>query len=255
MKNIRLILVMLFIFSVAACSSDKFATTEHVQGQSAEQLFNTGERMMASGDYDTAVKYFESLDSQYPFSKHSRQMLLDLVYSYYRAGDHASAAATAQRYIHLYPRGKDIDYAYYMRGVANFEQEHGTFTRFLPVDAALRDPGDSIQAYDDFSEFIRRFPRSKYVPDARQRMIFLRNIFAQKDIYAARFYMDKHAYVAAANRASNIVRLFGQAPQVEEALAIMVKANRQLKLQKQADDALATLKLNYPNSKYLRGLS
>lgn len=253
MKNLRALFFIGLLF-LSACSSlsSSFNGSDQVTGLSAWQLFTTGEKAMVAGNFDDAVKYFESLDSQYPFSPYSEQMLLNLIYAYHRAGDNGAASATAKRFIHLYPRARHVDYAYYMKGVANFEQDHGYFTRFLPMDGALRDVTISREAYNDFATFLKRFPRSQYTPDARQRMLYLRNMFARKEIYAARSFFKRKAYVAAANRASNVVTMYSQSPSTPEALAMMVRANRALGLTRQADESLLVLRKNYPDNGYTK---
>lgn len=256
MKNLRVLFFLgLVLLSGCGSLSGGLGGSDQVTGLSARQLFTTGEKAMVAGNFKEAIQYFESLDSQYPFSPYSEQMLLNLIYAYHRAEDNGAASATAKRFIHLYPRARHVDYAYYMKGVANFEQDHGYFTRFLPMDGALRDVTLSREAYNDLATFLKRFPRSEYAPDARQRMIYLRNMFARKEIYAARSYFKRQAYVAAINRASNVVTLYSQSPSTPEALAIMVRANRALGLTRQADESLQVLRANYPDNRYTKRLA
>lgn len=256
MKLIRVMLCLVMMMSLSSCSYLlKPFIAPPIDQLSAQQLFNGGKSSLASGDYSTAAKYFESLNAQYPFGKYSQQAMMDLIYAYYKKGDNPSAAAAAQRYIHLYPRAKNVDYAYYMKGVANFEQNRGLFADYLPMDLSQRDPGTMLESYQDFRTLLRRFPDSQYAADGRQRMIFLRNMFAKKELSIAQFYMHKKMYVAADNRANYLVQNYPQAPQVEPALVIMVKANRKLGIKKNAQQALSVLRLNYPNSKALRRLS
>lgn len=254
MKISRLVFVICLVLGLSACSSTPKNDNELYSGVPAKQLFKAGEEAMANQDYDFAVKQFESLDAQYPFSKYSQQAQLDVIYAYYKSGDRASAVAAADRYIRLYPRSKHVDYAYYIKGVANFYQDRGIFTKFLPIDQSWRDPGTSLNAYDDFATLIRRFPDSPYVVDARQRMIYLRNMFAQRELHIGNYYYKRRAYVAAANRATYLLNNYHQAPQAEKALVLLIKADRKLGLKKPAADALATLRMNYPNSKALKTL-
>jgi outer membrane protein assembly factor BamD len=220
----------------------------------AKQIFDEAETALVDEDYSKAIRYYEALDAMYPFSEYSQQGMLDSIYAYYKNDDTALAAATADRYIHLYPRSPNVDYAYYMKGLADFEQPRGTLAKVLPLDASYRDPGTQLQAYTDFSVLVSRYPNSRYAPDARQRMVYLRNMFAQSELNVAEFYMQRKMYVAAANRSSYIVENYPQAPQSEKALVILIKADRALHLDQAADDALNVLKASYPQSKALKTL-
>lgn len=253
----RYLLVAVLALSLFGCKSleEKYSQTAKMQKMSADKLYLEGKNALAKGNYATAAKYFEALDAQYPFGKYSEQSLLNLIYARYKAGDTVQSAAIAQRYIHLYPRSRHVDYAYYMKGISNFEQDYGVIRRYMPVDPALRDMTGAKEAYNDLNVFLQRFPRSRYVRDARQRLIYLRNMFARKELYAARYYFKRNSNVAAINRAARIVQQYQQAPQSEEALAIMVKANRRLGLTKEANEAFKVLRATYPQSKFISRLS
>ena len=213
----------------------------------AEELFVNGEHALASGDYMAAITNFEALDSQYPFSKHSEQAEIENIYAYYMNGNHSLAVPSANRFIHLYPRSQHIDYVYYLKALSNFEQERGALANFLPVDPAFRDPGTASEAYEDFIHLVSRFPNSPYVPDARQRMIFLRNMFARHELHVAEFYMQRRAYVAAVNRANTLIKMYPQAPYALDALHIMIDGNHKMGLEKAAADAERVLHMNYPH--------
>jgi outer membrane protein assembly factor BamD len=245
----------LLLLVISGCARDNFSSDSISQGKYSEkQLFTQAESSLAKGDYSNAVRYYEGLDSQYPFGQYAEQAQISLTYAYYKKGDYPATIAAADRYVHLYPRAAQVDYAYYMKGLANFEQDHGTFTRYLPLDHSLRDPGTAREAFNDFSVLVRRFPESKYVADAKQHMVYLRNMFARYELNVAEYYYDKRAYVAAVNRANYLVENYGTAPQAERALVLMVKANRKLGLTQSADDALAVLAKTYPGSSELKSL-
>lgn len=248
MNIARLVAILLTFILLSACSTSSNLEGRSDQPYTAKQLFVTGEQALARGDYSTAIKQFDAINAQYPYGKYAQQAQLDIIYAHYESDDFVSAAVAAEHFIHLYPRAKHVDYAYYMLGVANFEQQRGFLTKFLPMDNSLRDTGASIEAYNNFKTLISYFPRSSYVADAKQRMIYLRNLFAQKELHAANYYYERGSFVAAANRASFIVQTYPQAPQVEQALVLLVNANRHLRLQKPANDALLVLKANYPES-------
>jgi len=221
----------------------------------AKQIFNGAEEALKEEDYSKSIHYYEALDAMYPFSEYSEQGLLDSIYAYFKNDDVALSAATAERFIHLYPRSPHVDYAYYMKGLADFDQPRGTLAKVMPLDPAYRDPGSQSQAYSDFSTLVQRYPNSKYAPDANQRMIYLRNMFAQSELNVANFYMTRKMYVAAANRASYLLQTYPQAPQTEKALVIVIKADRALGLEQAANDSLQVLEDTYPRSSDLKTLA
>lgn len=250
MRIIRQIVCIVCCLFIIGCNSSRQpgALNSPYEGIPASKLFKDGEDHMTKEEYGQAIKNLEALDSQYPFSKYNRQVLLNLIYAYYRNNDKTSAAVTAGRYIHLYPRDPHVDYAYYMKGLANFKQKKSLLTNIISVDPSLRDPGSSIESYNDFATFIRRFPNSPYVADARQRMIYLRNVFANKEMHAGLYYYRHHAYVASANRASFIIHNYPQAPVVEKAMILLVKSNQALGLKKETNDAMRVLRHNFPHA-------
>lgn len=238
-------LVMCFLFcALVGCST--LSNEEKYHGMSENQLYQGGQVALARGHYDTATGYFDALQAQYPFGDKTEQANLDLIYAYYKSGDYASAVAASDRFIHLYPRAQHVDYAYYLKGLADFYADKGFFQRISPVSPADRDLAPERQAFNDFSTLIELFPNSPYAADSKQRLIYLRNIFAQHELKIANFYFVRHVYLATANRASEIVKHYQGTPQVGPALVLLVKSYRALKLESQANQALAVLKLNYP---------
>jgi len=248
------VFLILIVGLISGCSTTT-DSVEKFKNQSAEQIYQGGEIALAKNKYSDATKHFEALDALYPFSAHAEQAQLDLMYAYYQDDDNASTAATADRFIRLYPRSPHVDYAYYMKGLADYDQDRGWLQRLAPTDLSARDAGTMKQAFDDFSQLVRLYPNSVYSPDARQRMIYLRDMFANYELHIANFYFKKRAYLAAANRANYIVEHFQGTPSVETALGIMVNAYRKLGLQTFADQALAVLQLNYPNGHVLKEIN
>jgi len=245
MKRLIIFFILLASLSLTfGCS--KSNDDSEFKGMTAKQIFDEAEAKLAKEDYAAATKRYEALDAMYPFSEYSERGMLDSIYAYYQNEDYALASATADRYIHLYPRSAYVDYAYYMKGRADFEQARGILAKFIPIDVSYRDPGTQNQAYNDFQMLIQRYPDSPYTADARQRMVYLRNMFAQSELNIAEYYMKRKMYVAASNRAAYIVENYAQSPQAEGALVILVKANRALGLNQAADDALKVLNDTYP---------
>lgn len=213
--------------ALSACST----TTDPeilYKDQSAQQIFMGAENNLASGNYDKAISRYEGLDALYPFSQYSEQAMLDSIYAYYKAGDYASATATAERFTHVYPANPHVDYAYYMKGVAEMIQDRPFSQRYLPMDLSMRDLVSPKKAYADFAVLIQKFPNSIYTPDAKQRMVYLRNLFAQREVEIAQFYFVRHAYVASANRANIVLSQYPGTPAEKQALDILQKSNQAL---------------------------
>lgn len=213
----------------------------------AKQFHDKARASMDAGNYQKAIKLYETLESRYPFGDYAAQTQLDVAYAYYKNDDPEAAIAATERFIKLHPRNPHVDYAYYLKGLINYTRGIGFLDRFLPTDATQRDPGNARDSYDNFAELIRRFPDSQYVPDAKQRMVALKNRLAMYEIHVARFYMKRRAYVAAANRANYVVQEYQRTTAVPYALQIMKKAYTKLNLTDLANDADRVYKQNYPD--------
>lgn len=215
------------------------------QGISAKQLYSDSKKAMAKEEYTAAIKRLEALDTMYPFNDYAEQAQIDLIYAYYKKEDYPSAAATAERFIHLYPRSKQVDYAYYMKGLSNFQQTRGALANMLPFDNSWRDPGTQSQAYSDFSTLVQKFPDSRYKPNALQRMIYLRNMFAQRELNTSIYYYKRKMYVASAERAAYLIKTYPQAASAQSALSLLYYANKALGLNQAASDALTVYRATY----------
>lgn len=247
MKRLQIFFLVSLIAVLAACAKNDEDKNPY-KDMSATQLHAAAKKSLQKKEYATAAKQLEAMETMYPFSDYTEQSQLDLIYAYYQNEEYPSAAATAERFIHLYPRAKHVDYAYYMKGLANFQQTRGVFAKMLPMDESWRDPGSQTQAFIDFSVFIQKFPESKYKANALQRMIYLRNMFAQHELNVSHFYFKRKMYVAAIERASYLVKNYPQAPSAQKALVIMYKANQALGLSQAADDAMKVYQATYHTS-------
>lgn len=255
MKRIQLLLVLGLVFSLSACHSwwnKEEEDKNPFKGMTAKQLYDESKVNLKKEQYASAAKRLEAIESMYPFSDYTEQSQMDLIYAYYKNEDYPSAAATAERFIHLYPRARNVDYAYYLKGLANFQQTRGVFAKMMPMDESWRDPGTQNQAYADFGILIQKFPDSKYKANSLQRMIYLRNMFAQHELNVSKFYFKRKMYVAAIERASYLVKNYPQATSAQNALVIMYEANMALGLKKAADDAMAVYQATYHTNKLIR---
>ncbi|MGR9085855.1 MAG: outer membrane protein assembly factor BamD [Gammaproteobacteria bacterium] len=252
---LKSLLICWLAFSLTGCDSlrnfslkdsDSEAEDEYV-GWNAEKFGKEAKAALEAGYYAKAIKLYEALESRYPFGDSSAQTQLDIAYAYYKNGDAEAAIAAADRFIKTFPRNAGVDYAYYLKGLVNYNRDIGFVDRFLPTDTSQRDPGSAREAYDIFDELIRRFPDSKYVPDARQRMIALRNNLAMHEVHVARYYIKRKAYVAAANRASEVIEKYEKTPAVPFALEVLQEAYSKLEMIDEAKEIARIYELNYPN--------
>ena len=214
---------------------------------SPSQLYSAAKEAMSDKNYEQAIDYFEKLEARYPFGKYAQQAQLEIAYAYYKYDEPDSAIVAADRFIKINPRHPNVDYAWYLKGLANYTRGQTLVNKLVKQDKSERDLRTMREAYDDFDELVRRFPNSKYAVDSAQRMIFLRNSMARHEIHVADYYMRRGAYVAAANRAAVVIEDYQRTPAVPDALVIMARAYRKLGTDDLADDALRVLALNYPD--------
>src|SRR3990167_166779 len=254
MKKILTYLVVVSFLLLTGCSKTEQDPYRNYRGMSSATLFFNGEKALAGKNYDKAVKYLEALDALYPFGPYAEQGQLDIIYAYYMNGDTASSITAADRFVRLYPRNKNVDYAYFMRGVVGFNLGLSWLQRKVGVDPGMRDIGNLQQSFTAFSSLTQQFPRSKYRPDALLRMAYVRNLLAAREVQIAEFYLERKAYVAATNRASDVVEHFQGSPSVTRALAIMVEGYRKLGLTSMANSSYRILQENYPYSSDFRSL-
>lgn len=212
-----------------------------------ERIFTEAESAMEQEDYQTALRYYSQLEARFPFGDYAQQALLRSAYAHYKADDPESAIATVDRFIRVYPRNPEMDYAIYLRGLINFNRDIGIIEKYLPRDETQRDPGSALDALKDFTNLVNRFPESQYSEDARQRIIYLRNRLARHEINVAHFYMRRGSYLAAANRGKYVIENYPQTPATADALMIMAKAYKVLGLDDLSYNALRILEHNYPD--------
>jgi len=228
-------------------SDDTKDSVDEYAGWNVGQFRSEAKKAIDSGNYEKAVKLYEALESRYPFSETSAQTQLDVAYAYYKNDDAESAIAAAERFIKLNPRNPYVDYAYYLKGLVNYNRDIGFIDRYLPTDTSQRDPGSAREAYDNFDELIRRFPKSRYVADARLRMVALKNNLAMHEVHVARYYLKRGAYVAAVNRATEVIEKYQRTPAVPYALQVMREAYDNLGMKTLAGDTERVYKQNFPD--------
>ncbi|RTL43610.1 MAG: outer membrane protein assembly factor BamD [Rhodocyclaceae bacterium] len=234
---------------LAGCSSLPDQVDETV-GWNAQKLYSEAKESMSDGAWDRAIKMFEKLESRYPYGRYAQQAQLEVAYAYYKSNEPASAIAACDRFIKLHPNHPNVDYAYYLKGLANFNEDLGLLGALAKQDLSERDPKATRESFDTFKELAQRFPDSKYTPDAMLRMRYLVNALASYEVHVSRYYYNRGAYVAAASRAQGVLKDFPQSPAMEEALFLMVKSYDALKMNDLRDDADRVLHKNFPKSRY-----
>jgi outer membrane protein assembly factor BamD len=236
--------------ALAGCES---APKDEYANISPDKLYADAKEDAADGNYETATKKLEKVEARASGTLLAQQAQIDLAYAYYKTGEKAQALAKLERFIRLHPTSPALDYAYYLQGLVNFNDDLGLFGRLSRQDLSERDQQASRDAYESFKTLTERFPNSKYTGDARLRMGFIVNSMAAGEVHVARYYYRRGAYVAAANRAQQAVKEYRQSPAIEEALSIMAQSYGALGLDPLRDDALRVLRQSFPNSPYLNG--
>ncbi|MCQ4270686.1 outer membrane protein assembly factor BamD [Pseudomonas kuykendallii] len=243
--QVKHLLLIATLALTAACSSNKEVVDENL---SEAELYQQAQEALSDNSYNSAIAKLKALESRYPFGRYAEQAQLELIYANYKNVEPEAAKSSAERFIRLHPQHPNVDYAYYLKGLASFDQDRGLLARFLPLDMTKRDPGAARDSYNEFAQLTSRYPNSRYAPDAKQRMIYLRNLLAAYEVHVAHYYLTREAYVAAANRGRYVVENFQETPSVGDGLAIMVESYQRLGLDDLAATSLETLKLNYPDN-------
>jgi outer membrane protein assembly factor BamD len=254
----RFSLVALLILALAACGLFP-GKTDETKDWSPNKLYTEAKSELSDGNYEKAIKLYESLEARYPYGRYAQQAQMEIAYAYYKSGEQAQAVAAADRFIKLHPNHPNVDYMYYLKGLTTFNEELGPIemvaSHVTTWDMSDRDPKAARESFEAFRELVKRFPNSKYAPDSTLRMKYLVNSLASHEIHVARYYMKRGAYLAAVNRAQYALEHYPQTPATEEALFIMVQGYGQLGLPELRDDAMRVMQKNFPDSRFITGKS
>jgi outer membrane protein assembly factor BamD len=244
--------VLVACLGLGGCGLIGGTAEDETLGWSAQRLYGEAKDALGSKEWQKAIKYFEKLEARYPYGRFAQQAQLEVAYAHWKDGERASAIAAADRFIKLYPNHVNVDYAYYLKGLINFNENEGFLTFLTTPDMTDRDPKASREAFESFKEVVTRFPESRYAEDSAARMRYLVNALASHEVHVARYYMKRGAYVAAANRAQYAMQHYPNAPAVEEAVFVLVKAYDALGMNDLRDDADRVMRKNFPDSRYLK---
>jgi outer membrane protein assembly factor BamD len=211
-------------------------------------IYKVAHQRMENGDYKSAIKLMEGLTARFPFTEQARQSHLDLIYCYYKDGESDSATDAADTFIRENPINPRVDYAYYVKGLVDFERTPNLLERWFHTDLTKRPPVTARKAFDAFHKVVQLYPKSIYAHDSLQRMVYLRNRLADYDVHVAQYYMARGAYVGAAQRATETIEQFDGAPETQQALKILIAANERLALTDKAELARRVYADNFSGS-------
>ena len=239
--------LLVMLISLTGCSlfGDDELDLSEMTGE--QQMYRQAQRYLGSSNYDLAISALLSLESRYPFGKFAEQAQLELIYAYHGAFQNEAAVEAADRFIRLHPTHPAVDYAYYMKGVAAYDLSEDFLSGLMPSDDSKRDVSRARESFAEFSQLISRYPNSRYAPDARARMVYLRNMLARHEIHVANYYFRRGAYMAALKRGQNVVENMQQSTAVADGLAVMAQAYALMGLDELTSDTLEVLCLNYPD--------
>ena len=253
-STLHLLVVVLLSLSFLGISGCSMRTRQQeVDTAGVDRVYEIARRSLEKGNYDRATRDLKRLVARFPFGEYTERAQLDLAFAQSKLGDSDEALATVNRFIKTYPTHKDSDYAYYLRGLINAERQNTLTDRLLPQDRGSHDQGTNKQAFLDFADMLKRYPDSKYAPDARARLVVLRALLADSELRVARYYLRRGAYIGAINRAKLVVESYQHSEASYDALEIMITAYRALGEEQAAKDSESVLKLNAPDHAYFTG--
>lgn len=241
-----LMLTLCALILLAGCGPGK-DEIDPTADWSVEKFYLEARAELDKGNYLTAIEYYETLESRFPFGKYATQAQIDVAYAYFKFDEPDSAITALDRFIKLHPRHPTVDYAYYLKGLVNFERGGTILDVIVERDLSEFDRNLLLRAYNDFKLLTQRFPSSDYVTDARKRMIFLRNELARADFAVANYYASLGAWVAVTGRTRFILQNYQGTEVIRSTLELQLTAYQTLGLEQLARDTQRIIALNYAN--------
>ncbi|GHD23227.1 outer membrane protein assembly factor BamD [Halioglobus japonicus] len=245
MRSLKYALVLLLSLAIVGCAGND-ETPEIAADTGEQQIYEQAQRYLRASNWDLAVRSLQTLESRYPFGRYAEQAQLEIIYAHYQGYEQEAAVEAADRFIRLHPQHPNVDYAYYMKGLAAYSANEDLLSRFLPTDAAERDVSSAKESFAEFAQLVSRFPDSPYAADAKARMVHLRNLLARHEILVANYYFRRGAWLAATNRGRYVVENFQRTPAVADGLAVMAQGYILMGMDDLARDTIEVLAMNYP---------
>jgi len=236
-------MVLICLSVLCSCSSNEELPDERLI---EKELYDQAQTRLKSENFSTAIVSLQALESRFPFGRYAEQAQAELIYAYFKNFEYEASRSAADRFINLHPRHPHTSYAYYIKGLSSFTDDSGLFNRYFVSDLSKRDMEPAQNSFDDLSEFLSRYPESRYAPHAKQRMIYLRNLMAKHEMHVADYYMKRGAYLAAIGRAKFVIEHIPNTPQTPFALSVLVEAYGNLDYKELKNNNLEILKLNFP---------
>ena len=249
--SITLLIALFFAAMLLGGCAGSEGSKDDTDIWSEAKLYSEATDKLNDADFAKCGKYFEKLEARFPFGPYSQQAQINAAYCYWKAQEQTQALVAIDRFIKLHQGSESLDYAYYLKGLITFNDDLGWLGKFTGQDLSERDPKAAKEAFESFKVVVERFPNSKYAPDSLDRMRYIVNSLAEADVIVARFYYQRGAYLAAANRAQLVIRDYDRAPAVEEALYILTKSYEKLGMVQLSNDSARVFKLNFPDSQMM----
>ena len=246
---LRFTLVASFLIMSGCASLDE----DETKNWTPQRFYVEAREAMDAGQYDSAIKNYETLEARFPYGRYAEQAQLEVAYAYFKHEEPELAIAAAERFIRLHPTHPHVAYAYYFKGIIYFNEKRSFFSTLLSssTDASHRNPKAIRSAFNSFKEVVERFPDSRYAADAQRRLAYLFDAQARYEINVAKFYFKKEAYVATVNRTKTVLNKYRRSPVVEDALGLQLMSYQKMGLSELENDTLRIIQKNFPNSKYL----
>ena len=249
--SLALLLILLSALMLLGGCAGSDGSKDDTDIWSEAKLYSEATDKLNDADFAKCGKYFEKLEARFPFGPYSQQAQINSAYCYWKAQEQTQALVAIDRFIKLHQGSTSLDYAYYLKGLITFNDDLGWLGKFTGQDLSERDPKAAKEAFESFKVVAERFPDSKYAPDALDRMRYIVNSLAEADVIIARYYYQRGAYLAAANRAQLVIKDYDRAPAVEEALYILTKSYEKLGMVQLSNDSARVFKLNFPDSQMM----
>ena len=250
-KTIKSLILILGFSLLSACSSTQDKINDETIGWSAPQLYSAARDNVRSNSWNTASAYLHTIGTRFPYSSYAQQAMIDEAYVLWRDDEPEKAKAVIDRFNRLYPNHPHADYMLYLKGLITFTPPSAFLSSYTGQDPSERDPKGLRESYEAFKQLVERYPQSRYAEDSRLRLNWLINTIAENEVNVAQYYYERYGYVAAINRAQNVLSNFSGVSATERALYIMMMSYEKLGLNDQAQDARRVFMHNYPESVYL----